>query len=181
MFGALARVCSTCTRLSYSVQDRSMGHINDSERLVSVHRVFSDCPCLNVAWATFSWTLFEVPKSTKWVSADFFLVRCQKLFLPEYVFFPNLNIPKISNLFENFFFLRKNIFRNLEIFENYFLKKSDLRKKMWHFFKKLFSEHIFLTARRSRAATAWPCNGISLHAILWTKRLKAPSALRGRF
>ena len=65
MFGALARVRAPPPRPSYSVQDRSMGHINDSERLVSVHRVFSDCPCLNVACATFSWTLFKVPKSTK--------------------------------------------------------------------------------------------------------------------
>ena len=47
-----------------------------------------------------------------------FLVENQKLFLPEYLFFPNLNIPKFSHFFDNFwkFLFGKHIFENLENF-----------------------------------------------------------------
>ena len=81
--------------------------------VVSVPRRLGDCPCLNVACGTFPWTLFRVPKSTKWVSSEkIFWSDVKNFFMPEYVFFPNLNISKISNLFDNF---RKNIFRNLGV------------------------------------------------------------------
>ena len=70
---------------------------------------------------------------------DFFqhvFVENQKLFLPEYLVFPNLNIPKFSNFFDNFW-LGKIFFENFEIFRVEFFPFENI------FWKIIFLENIF--------------------------------------